>query len=115
MTLRIHDAQSHQQIAHIRALFTEYAASLEVDLCFQGFAQELAKLPGAYAPPQGRLLIAEYDGQMAGCVALRKIDEGVYVSFFGILGDCALPSQPHRGRAVPGVSVTTSSKCNKLA
>lgn len=77
MALRIRDAQSTDEIAHIRALFTEYAASLEVDLCFQGFAQELAELPGAYAPPGGSLLIAEYDGQVAGCVALRKLDEGV--------------------------------------
>jgi putative acetyltransferase len=77
MALRIHVAQSTDEIAHIRDLFTEYAASLEVDLCFQGFAQELAELPGAYAPPEGSLLIAGYDGQVAGCVALRKLDEGV--------------------------------------
>ncbi len=77
MALRIHDVQSADEIALIRDLFTEYAASLEVDLCFQGFAQELAELPGAYAPPTGSLLIAEYDGQIAGCVALRKIDDGI--------------------------------------
>ena len=55
----------------IRAMLREYAAWLEVDLCFQNFEQELAELPGEYAPPRGRLLIA--DG--AGCVALRPIDE----------------------------------------
>ncbi len=77
MALHIRVAQSADEIAHIRDLFTEYAASLEVDLCFQGFAQELAELPGAYAPPEGSLLIAEYDGQVAGCVALRKLGEGV--------------------------------------
>lgn len=55
----------------IRAMLREYAAWLEVDLCFQNFEQELAELPGEYQPPRGRLLIA--DG--AGCVALRPIDE----------------------------------------
>jgi GNAT superfamily N-acetyltransferase len=54
----------------IRAMLREYAAWLEVDLCFQNFEQELAGLPGDYAPPRGRLLIAEG----AGCVALRAID-----------------------------------------
>jgi GNAT superfamily N-acetyltransferase len=57
----------------IRALLREYAAWLEVDLCFQNFEQELAGLPGDYAPPRGRLLIAEG----AGCVALRAIDSEV--------------------------------------
>ncbi len=55
----------------IRALLREYAAWLEVDLCFQNFEQELAGLPGEYAPPRGRLLIAEG----AGCVAVRSIDD----------------------------------------
>jgi len=54
----------------IRAMLREYAAWLEVDLCFQNFEQELAGLPGDYAPPRGRLLMAEG----AGCVALRAID-----------------------------------------
>ena len=54
----------------IRTMLREYAAWLEVDLCFQNFEQELAGLPGEYAPPRGRLLIAEG----AGCVALREID-----------------------------------------
>ena len=54
-------------------MLREYAAWLEVDLCFQNFEQELAGLPGDYAPPRGRLLIAEG----AGCVALRAIDSEV--------------------------------------
>jgi putative acetyltransferase len=54
----------------IRGMLREYAAWLEVDLCFQNFEQELAGLPGEYRPPRGRLLIAEG----AGCVALREID-----------------------------------------
>jgi ribosomal protein S18 acetylase RimI-like enzyme len=57
----------------IRTMLREYAAWLEVDLCFQNFEQELAALPGEYAPPAGRLLIAEG----AGCVALRPIDEQI--------------------------------------
>jgi GNAT superfamily N-acetyltransferase len=57
----------------IRAMLREYAAWLEIDLCFQNFEEELAGLPGDYAPPRGRLLIAEG----AGCVALRTIDEEI--------------------------------------
>ncbi len=57
----------------IRTMLREYAAWLEVDLCFQGFEKELAELPGEYAPPRGRMLYA--DG--AGCVALRPIEEEV--------------------------------------
>ena len=57
----------------IRTMLREYAAWLEIDLCFQNFEQELAALPGEYAPPGGRLLIA--DG--AGCVALRPIDDEI--------------------------------------
>lgn len=56
-----------------RTLFLEYAAWLQIDLCFQGFSAELASLPGAYAPPGGRLLLAEVDGATAGCVAVRPL------------------------------------------
>jgi len=62
----------------IRGLLREYAAWLQVDLSFQGFEEELAGLPGEYAPPSGRLLVAESGGDvagcLAGCVALRRID-----------------------------------------
>ena len=58
-----------------RALFVEYEASTGVDLCFQNFGRELASLPGDYAPPWGRLIIASEDVEAAGCVALRKADE----------------------------------------
>jgi ribosomal protein S18 acetylase RimI-like enzyme len=58
-----------------REIFREYAASLAVDLCFQGFDAELRELPGAYAPPRGRLLIAVQDGIPVGCVALRPLGD----------------------------------------
>ena len=60
-----------------RRLFREYEASLDTDLCFQGFEQELAGLPGDYAPPAGRLLLARTSDGAAGCVALRRIDDRV--------------------------------------
>lgn len=69
---RITPAESRAQIAQIRELFLEYAKSLGFSLCFQGFDEELAKLPGDYAPPEGRLFLAEYNGQLAGCAALHK-------------------------------------------
>jgi ribosomal protein S18 acetylase RimI-like enzyme len=62
-------------LREIRLLFTEYAASLGVDLSFQGFDAELEGLPGKYAPPEGALLIAERGGEPCGCIALRRIDE----------------------------------------
>ena len=63
-------------IPTVRALFEEYAAGLGVSLCFQKFDEELAGLPGAYAPPTGRLLVAWEDGMAAGCIAFRRLGEG---------------------------------------
>ena len=70
-------AESAEQVEQARALFLEYAASLGFSLCFQSFDKELAGLPGDYAPPAGRLLVAEHEGQVACCVALHKIGDGV--------------------------------------
>ena len=75
--IRLFSAQSPEQIQSARTLFEEYAAELNISLCFQNFAEELAGLPGKYAPPSGGLLLAEFDGRLAGCVALRKIEDGV--------------------------------------
>ena len=60
----------------VRALFAEYQASLGISLDFQGFARELAELPGAYAPPRGALLVARVGDEAAGCVGLRPLSEG---------------------------------------
>ena len=69
-------AETAEEVEEARDLFKEYADATGVDLCFQNFAQELAALPGDYAPPSGRLILARGgEGAAAGCVALRKIDE----------------------------------------
>ena len=71
--LRITQAITHSDIQEARQLFKEYEAGLGISLCFQNFDQELAGLPGDYAPPRGRLLLArEYD-QVMGCIALRPL------------------------------------------
>ena len=70
-------AESPEQIAQARELFLEYAQSLGFSLCFQNFDQELAGLPSGYAPPEGRLLLVEYERQLAGCVALHALEPGV--------------------------------------
>jgi putative acetyltransferase len=75
--LTITPATSSTQIAQVRELFVEYAKSLGFSLCFQSFDQELAGLPGDYAPPEGRLLLADCEQQMAGCAALRKLEPGI--------------------------------------
>jgi putative acetyltransferase len=70
-------AESPSQIAQARELFLEYAQSLGFSLCFQNFDKELAELPGDYAPPDGHLLLADYEGKLAGCVALHKLEPGI--------------------------------------
>lgn len=77
MPVQIVHAHTVAHREQVRALFVAYRDSLPVDLCFQNFAQELATLPGDYAPPEGRLLLALDEGQAAGCVALRKLTADV--------------------------------------
>ena len=69
----IHQATTANDIGRARALFVEYAQWLKVDLCFQGFAEEIKALPGAYAPPRGRLLLAGTTDDAFACVALRPL------------------------------------------
>ncbi len=76
-TIAVIVASFPEHLATVRELFNEYAHSLEIDLCFQGFERELAELPGDYAPPGGLLLLAMEGQKAVGCVALRKIAEGV--------------------------------------
>ena len=76
-SLHATQVESRKQAAEVRELFLEYARSLTFDLCFQSFDEELAGLPGDYAPPDGRLLLATFEGQAAGCVALHKIENDV--------------------------------------
>lgn len=73
--MKLIQAKSGEEIQEARRLFKEYAAWLGVDfaLCLQNFEQELADLPGEYAPPGGRLFLALENDQVAGCVAIRKI------------------------------------------
>jgi ribosomal protein S18 acetylase RimI-like enzyme len=73
----IRDVGSREDIAAVKRLFSEYAESLGVDLCFQGFEKELAELPGAYAGESGSLLLAEVDGSAVGCVGLRRLSDGI--------------------------------------
>lgn len=70
---RIRQTTSPEDVALARQLFVEYQEAIGVDLCFQGFRAEVAGLPGAYAPPRGRLLLARVDGRPAGCGALRPL------------------------------------------
>lgn len=71
--ISLRPAQFPDDLQTVRELFLDYQAGLGIDLCFQGFEAELAELPGAYAPPEGTLLLACVDGEPAGCCALRPL------------------------------------------
>ncbi len=75
--LKVLHAESEAQIIEARTLFREYETSMDLDLCFQGFEEELRDLPGKYARPDGRLLLAYSEERLAGCVVLRKLETAV--------------------------------------
>jgi ribosomal protein S18 acetylase RimI-like enzyme len=72
--MRIVEAETEEDYVHATTLFKAYAASLDFDLGFQDFARELANLPRMYGPPNGCVLLAAVGGELAGCVALRRLD-----------------------------------------
>ena len=75
--VEIRQVKSADDIETARTLFREYETWLGMSLCFQNFEEEMASLPGKYSPPDGRLLLAYIDGELAGCIALRKLEEGI--------------------------------------
>jgi ribosomal protein S18 acetylase RimI-like enzyme len=75
--IQIINAQEQDQYQKVRELFMQYADSLDFDLEFQGFSQELATLPGHYALPDGCILLAEESGRFVGCVALRPLEDKI--------------------------------------
>lgn len=79
MTARttIHPAEAPSDVAAAKALFLEYAQSMDFDLCFQDFDGEMASFPGAYAPPEGALFVAKLSGEPVGAVGLRDLGGGI--------------------------------------
>lgn len=75
--MKIRRVKSNSEIEQVRQLFHEYEMMLGLDLGFQSFEEELMQLPGKYSPPEGALFIAVKDAEMAGCVALRKLEDDV--------------------------------------
>lgn len=73
----LNQVEGTEPIAVARELFREYAEAIGIDLEYQGFSAELASLPAPYAPPAGALLLARSGGQVAGCVAMRPLGEGI--------------------------------------
>jgi len=75
--MKLIQVTSDEDVRSAQQLFHEYSAWLGVNLCFQNFEKELAELPGEYVPPSGRLWLAIENDQIAGCVALRKLGDGM--------------------------------------
>jgi hypothetical protein len=102
------EASGAEGVGTARRLFEEYAAGLGVDLCFQGFDAELATLPGGYARPDGRLLLAHVGAEAAGCVALRRLEPEVCemkrlaLALYRRLGFREIP--PYRDNPVDGAT-----------
>ena len=77
MAVSIRQAETPDEIEAARTLFREYETLLGLDLFFQGFEEELRTLPGRYELPEGRLHLAYVDDRLAGCIALRKLEDGI--------------------------------------
>ncbi len=75
--IEILQAETPEQVETARTLFREYEKWLNLDICFQNFEEELHNLPGKYAAPDGRLFLVFVDGKVAGCIALRKLEENI--------------------------------------
>ncbi len=75
--MKLIQATSEADVQEVRKLFEEYHEWLGLNLCFQNFEGELASLPGEYVPPDGRLILAMGNDEVAGCIALRKLDDGI--------------------------------------
>jgi ribosomal protein S18 acetylase RimI-like enzyme len=78
--IQIQAFSENTDIPLVRALFTEYACSLNIDLCFQNFDAELDALPGDYAPPRGTLVLARSGSELVGCCAMRPLDTADYTN-----------------------------------
>ncbi|HEY0590306.1 MAG TPA: GNAT family N-acetyltransferase [Thermoanaerobaculia bacterium] len=77
MRIDIAPVANPRELEDVRTLFMEYARSLDFSLCFQSFDEEVARLPGMYAPPKGALLLARVDGEAAGCAGLHELEDGI--------------------------------------
>jgi putative acetyltransferase len=75
--VKLLDIEGGPAIDDIRALFLEYAQSLDFSLCFQSFDRELSELPGPYARPDGRLILCQVDVRPAACIAMKKLERGI--------------------------------------
>lgn len=76
-SIRIREPRSQADLDTVRAIFREYEKDTGISLCFQGFEQELASLPGRYAPPAGRLFLLVDQDAAIGCIALRPLEPGL--------------------------------------
>ena len=101
------------ELEAVRDIFREYAASLQVDLCFQDFESELATLPGEYAPPRGALLLAWIDQNLVGCCALRPLDNADYANACEMKRLYVRPS--HRSEGIGRRLVEAVLDCARLA